>query len=570
VGSGRAREVDGEGAQPRRNTREVTSLEVEVKATPRSVGRLGDYHLLRKIGQGGMGEIFLAKRIRAGGFEKTFAIKRMLDSLAGSPEFVSMFFDEARLAAQLTHPNIAQIYDFGVADGHHYIAMEHIAGEDLNTVIARLRDERLDAPVGIALRIAFDVCTGLEYAHTLTEDGRPLHIIHRDVSPANIMISYQGVVKLLDFGIAKATSRVSETRTGSLKGKLSFVAPEQIRGLPADPRADLFSFGIGLYGLLTHRHPFRRETELATMHAITQCDPPDPRRYRPDLPEEVVEIIRKALARERQDRYASAGEMASVLKGALARHAPATGSHELAEWLTGLFGPLRMQEKSRVPTVSRIDIAGPATQSTASGDLPSTSGAVAPVAAPTIAPARSWWRMPVSLALAVAVSAAVLSLTGADPRRASAPAASIVAPAAPIAAPAAVPLSAPEPTTVAPAPPAAPPRAATLARAAVTRERPPGPLDLPTLQAVVKRSHHRFTSCFRSYSADLPGASGQVRIELAVAASGKVSSATATLPGFTSAPLSRCLEQEARRLRFPRHPEQEVRFALPLAYRRGD
>jgi serine/threonine protein kinase len=533
------------------------------------VGRLGDYHLLRKIGQGGMGEIFLAKRTRMGGFEKAFAVKRMLDSLAGSPEFVAMFFDEARLAARLCHPNIAQIYDFGVVDGRYYLAMEHIAGEDLSAVILRLKDLELAVPIGIALRIAIDVCAGLDYAHTLTDEDRPLDIIHRDVSPANIMISYQGVVKLLDFGIAKATSGVSQTRAGSLKGKLSFVAPEQIAGLPADPRADLFSLGIGLYALLTGRHPFRRPTELATMHAITQVDAPDPRPFRPDLPGEVVTILLRALARERAERYASAAEMAAALKIALGNLAPGTGSVELGVWLIGLFGRPRMEQKTRMPTVSQIAVACPITTQL-TNPRPGIGSGSSPAHAPAETPRqqrRSRWRTLASTALALALGTLMVVLAG---RRGLDPPLPPSSPVRPAAAPSMVrstPSTANPPT--APGPATTPLAVQAPASRPSTRTRP-GPLAIGTLQAVLKRSQHRFTTCFRGHARDLPGGSGQVRIELAVAKSGRVSAARATLPGIVAPSLATCLEKEARRIRFPRHSEKEVRFALPLAYRRGE
>jgi serine/threonine protein kinase len=573
VAAGRAIEAGSAGTSP---TREVTGVDV----TP--PGRLGEYHLLRKIGQGGMGEIFLAKRVRLGGFEKTFAIKRMLDSLSGSQEFVSMFFDEARLAARLCHPNVAQIYDFGVVDDHYFIAMEHIAGEDLNTVIRHVRDHGLQVPVGIALRIAIEVCAGLDYAHTLCEEGRPLGIIHRDVSPANIMISYQGSVKLLDFGIAKATSRVSETRTGSLKGKLSFVAPEQIRGLPADPRADLFSFGIGLYGLLCGRHPYRRDSELATMHAITQEDAPDIRQYRPDLPASVTAIVHRALARDRDQRYASAADMLAALKAALAAVAPGTGTGDLAEWLVEVFGRLRKEQKTAVPTVSPVDgvpvvPAPPARRPTAD---PEASTRFGPVTGPgDLVPRFGWGRLGAAAGMACLLGAAIVVLAaGAPPRAISAgtpppartPTAAVTAmpmgpvlPPLPAALAAAAPAGTPSPAADAKAPSA--PRA----RAASVRARP-GTLELATLQSVVQRSHLSFTACFRRHAAELPDSAGQVRLELAVAASGKVATARAILPGRSSPSLTACLEGEALRIRFPRHAEQEVRFALPLGYRRGE
>ena len=510
-----------------------------------------------------MGEIFLAKRIGVAGFEKTFAVKRMLDSLAASPEFVAMFFDEARMAAQLCHPNIAQIYDFGVVDGHYYLAMEHIPGEDLNTIIKQLRDEQRDAPVGMALRIGIDVCAGLGYAHTFSEEGRPLGIIHRDVSPANIMVSYQGAVKLLDFGIAKATSQVGPTRTGRLKGKSSFIAPEQLRGLPADGRANLFSLGIGLYGLLTRRHPFRRASEAATMQAIVESEVPDPRRYRPDLSAPVAGIVLRALARDREKRFSSAAEMAAAMQSVLATEAPGTGQAELGVWLAGLFGRSRMERRSRVPTSTQLSLTRTSTP------MPGRTGstASAPAVAP-LAPAatRPWWVTTLGMTLAALLGATVIFGAGrsrpAGPVDVARPAVTR-APAVP-----ALPPSAMIPAPPAPERPAASPATGRRLSPAAARLRP-DPLDLATLQATVRRSQHRFVTCFGRHAVDLPGDTGQVRMELAVVSSGRVSRAQVVRPAIAATALAACLEAEARRVRFPRHAEQEIRFAVPLSYRRG-
>ena len=530
-----------------------------MRTSPRPLGQLGEYHLLSKIAQGGMGEVFLAKRLGVGGFEKTFAVKRMLDSLSGSEEFVGMFFDEARLAARLSHPNIAQIYDFGFVDGHYYIAMEYIAGEDLSAIITQLLEQHLQAPLPIALRILIEVCHGLEYAHTLAEEGRSLGIIHRDVSPSNILVSYQGAVKLLDFGIAKATSRVSETRPQSLKGKLSFVSPEQIQGLPLDGRADLFSLGIGFYALLTGRHPFRRESEVATMHAITHLDPPDPAQFRPELPGSVSALVRKTLARDREQRYASASDLAAAAQAILSTLAPATGASDLASWVITLFGRERMVRKNTVPTLSQVDLSAVVTPTPAPlPSIPSMPTAARP-------PRSRWFRGTIRVALAAVLGAAFVLLAGrgrdrqvGQPRPVAESPRISAQPLPPAVPPAPAPPAPPSPK------PTAPPPVVRPARASLE------PLDLQRLHAVVRRARQRFATCFRTHAAQLPGASGEVRIELAVAASGRVSEARAEPPARGSTALAACLEGEARRLRFPRHPEREVRFALPLSYRRGE
>jgi serine/threonine-protein kinase len=559
-------------------------------------GRLGDYHLLRKIGEGGMGAIFLAKRLGVAGFEKTFVLKVMLDSLAGSEEFVAMFFDEARLAARLTHPNIAQVHDFGVIDGNYYYAMEHIPGEDLSAIIGQLRRRKASIPVGIALRIMVDVCAGLDYAHTLSDGGQPLSIIHRDISPSNVMVSYQGAVKLLDFGIAKAASRVHATHSRGMKGKLAYLAPEQVQGQAIDARADLFSLGITFYSLVTERHPFRRDSQLATMHAIVHEETPDPRSEREDLPEEIAAIIHRSLAREPDRRYQSAAEMGAELQAAMAQIAPGTGGAELTTFMISLFGKATMEARSQVPTLAEVNLA----------ELLNSRGELAAVGAgandgatvvqnplehptllerpvvvrPAPKPPRRRWLWPAA-ALGVIVLAGVLAMAtragGRAGERAAPPHAPLTGPAsaAPATRTAVVPLP---PRPPPPAPPAAeetPAPAATVppapapdqAKPRLRAGRPPAPLDRQTLQTIVKRAHPRFAACFKSHSGDLPGDAGQVTVELAVAGSGKVSAAHAALAG--SSALARCLEQEAGRLRFPGHPDRELRFSFPLAYRKG-
>jgi serine/threonine protein kinase len=556
-----------------------------VRTSPlaRPLGRLGEYYLLRKIGQGGMGTIYLAKRLGVGGFEKTFVVKCMLESLASSEESVAMFFDEARLAARLTHPNIAQIYDFGVIDGTYYIAMEYIPGEDVAGIIGKLTERRLKIPVQIALRIMLDLAGGLEYAHTLSENGTPLSIIHRDISPSNIMVSYQGAVKLLDFGIAKAKSRISETRSGGLKGKLAYLAPEQIRDLPIDHRCDIFCLGITFYALLTQRHPFKRETEVGTMHAILEDEVPDPRAFRQNLPESVAAILSRALARERDERYHTAGEMAFALQTALARIAPGTGAADVAHFMITLFGKEAMEARNDVPNVANVNLAEvvsprstlrlpPATlEQVTAEDTEGPTTLEMPMYMPP--PKRPHRRARVAAGGLVAVGVALFLTSVLVAIRTRAPEAPPIEPE-------------PLAKTVTPPPPAPPPPPArTITTTPVTIatpkplpaprprpkavETPASPLGSATLQSVVATASGRFATCFKRHSADLPTATGQVTVELAVSGSGVVSSARAVLPGISSPALARCLEAEAERLKFPRHSDGEVRFGVPLMYRKG-
>src|SRR5262249_47010687 len=224
--------------------------------------RLGKYQLLRKLATGGMAEVFLAKTDGPMGFEKLLVIKRILPHLAEDPQFVEMFLGEAKLAAQLNHPNLVQIFDFGRAEGSYFIAMEYIDGPNLRTLQVRARDLRRMVPFPIAARIVSWAAEGLAYAHDFQDlaTGQPLHLVHRDVSPDNILVGRSGTVKLVDFGIAKATGQSHQTQAGTVKGKVAYMAPEQLRGEPLDRRVDLYPLRIGPSELCTGRMPFEGGT----------------------------------------------------------------------------------------------------------------------------------------------------------------------------------------------------------------------------------------------------------------------------------------------------------------------
>jgi len=210
---------------------------------------LGKYELIKRIATGGMAEIYLARVSGLPGFEKIVVVKRILPQLATNQEFVQMFLDEARVAATLHHPNIVQMYDIGAVDGNYFISMEYLHGEDLRSIARAMRQKGQDrVPLEHALGIGVGIAAGLHYAHEKVGfDGKPLHIVHRDITPQNIFVTYDGGVKLVDFGIAKASNRASETRYGSLKGKIPYMSPEQCRSEPLDRRSDIFSLGILLY-----------------------------------------------------------------------------------------------------------------------------------------------------------------------------------------------------------------------------------------------------------------------------------------------------------------------------------
>src|SRR3954451_5825394 len=304
----------------------------------------GKYYLLDRIGAGGMAEVFLAVAFGPEGFQRTLVIKRMLPHLSQDRAFVRMFVDEAKLCGLLSHPNLVQIFEFGAIDDSFFIAMEHVQGETLSAVRAKLAQEKRIAPVAASLEIARQVCLGLHYAHSLSSaSGQPLGIIHRDISPSNLMISFHGAVKILDFGIARVAEELRETHTqaGTMKGKVSYMSPEQIRMEPVDHRSDVFAVGVVLHEMLTARRLFKASNEFSGAKMVIESVIALPSSVNPEVSPEVDRVVMRALARNRDARYATAGEMADDLEKVLfeMRASP----HELRNMLASLFpqGPSR-------------------------------------------------------------------------------------------------------------------------------------------------------------------------------------------------------------------------------------
>jgi eukaryotic-like serine/threonine-protein kinase len=270
----------------------------------------GRYILEERIAIGGMAEIFRAKAPGLGGFEKVLAIKRLHPRFSQDADFIEMLIDEARITVELSHDNIGQIFDLGKVHEHYYIAMEFIDGRDLYRVMKRLKDRRRFFPFDVAAYVAMEACAGLDYAHRKRDSrGRPLHIIHRDVSPQNVLLSFEGAVKLVDFGIAKAALRAYETEAGIIKGKFYYMSPEQAKGEPLDHRTDVFSLGIVLYEMLTGDLLYKDEDDVTLLSRVRRADIEPPRLLRPDIPPALERIVLKALARDRSDRYPSAQHM---------------------------------------------------------------------------------------------------------------------------------------------------------------------------------------------------------------------------------------------------------------------
>src|SRR5688500_2186776 len=270
----------------------------------------GKYLLLERINVGGMAEVFVAKAFGVEGFERILAIKKILPTMAEDQEFITMFIDEARISVQLNHANIVHIHELGKHDDTFYIAMEYAAGRDLRTLLERYRRRKEIMPTAQAVFIASKMCEGLDYAHRKKDArGQDLGIIHRDVSPQNVLVSYEGEVKVIDFGIAKAANRSQKTQAGILKGKFGYMSPEQVRGFEIDRRSDLFAVGVILYEMLTGEKLFVGESDFSTLERVRNAEVPLPTRFNPNIPAGLERIVLKALAREPDDRYQWASDL---------------------------------------------------------------------------------------------------------------------------------------------------------------------------------------------------------------------------------------------------------------------
>ena len=305
----------------------------------------GKYTLLRRIASGGMAELFLALQRSVAGFEKLVVIKRILPSVNKDSEFIELLMHEAKVAATLTHPNLVQTFDVGQVDGTYYIAMEHIHGEDVRGVVRQMRKKGVTSfPPEHALFIAMGVCAGLAYAHEQrTIDGQPMKLVHRDISPQNIVVTYSGDVKIVDFGVAQSHS--SREEKGSIKGKVPYMSPEQVRAERLDHRSDIFAVGVVLYELTTGRRLFKAGTDKDTARLIVDGVVPLPSSVVANYPKDLEQIVMVALRTDRDARYSSARAMQEDLEKFAREHRLATSSIRLGQFMAGLFDDkLRDQE----------------------------------------------------------------------------------------------------------------------------------------------------------------------------------------------------------------------------------
>ncbi|HLU68446.1 MAG TPA: protein kinase [Kofleriaceae bacterium] len=292
--------------------------EAPVQVHKEAGAAFGKYTLLCKLATGGMGELHVGRQTGAGGFEKLVVIKRLLPHLAEDAHFVAMLLDEARIAARLSHPNVCQVYDLGEAEGHYYIAMEHLEGVPASLVLRRARRAGQKLDLGLAAAILRQACDGLHHAHELTDsEGNLVELVHRDVSPSNLFVTASGLVKVLDFGVAKSQDALARTHTGALKGKYAYMSPEQVLGNPVDRRADVFSLGVVLFELLTAQRLFWRDSEYKMFQAIVEDPIPSLLDHRPGLPPAVGKVVDRALSRDPERRFASARDLGEALEEAV-------------------------------------------------------------------------------------------------------------------------------------------------------------------------------------------------------------------------------------------------------------
>ncbi|HWE29031.1 MAG TPA: protein kinase, partial [Polyangia bacterium] len=316
----------------------------------------GKYVLLERISVGGMAEVFKAKSFGVEGFEKILAIKRILPSMAEDADFIEMFIDEAKICGQLNHANICQIFELGRVEDSHFIAMEYVWGKDVLQMQNRFRKLRQTMKPEMAAFIAAKLCEGLDYAHKKKDAaGRPLGIIHRDISPQNILISYDGELKIIDFGIAKAASRSSKTQAGVLKGKFGYMSPEQVRGLPLDRRSDVFAIGTILYELLTSDRLFMGESDFETLEKVRNVDVPPVTSINKNVPSELERIINKALARDVDERFQWANEMQEALHAFLLTREPVYTAKHLSTWMREQFALEMKREQQILDEQRKID-----------------------------------------------------------------------------------------------------------------------------------------------------------------------------------------------------------------------
>ena len=559
---------------------------------------IGKYRVVRRLNVGGMAEIYLAQARGIEGFAKYVVLKRILPQYAASDTFVKLFLNEARVTASLDHPNIASVYDIGAVDGVYFFSMEYLHGEDLGHILRELVARRERMPLDLALTIGASVAAGLHAAHEKKgTDAKPLGIVHRDVSPSNVVVTYDGGVKLVDFGVAKLTAQADLTRTGTLKGKVSYMSPEQCNNDPIDRRSDIFALGVLMYELTTQTRLFRTESEAATLRLVLEARIPPPSTRAADYPEELEPIVMKALARDREQRYSTARELQVALEEVARSRNLVTSTAALGEWMTRTFGP-KLEPWMAAPAASREDAEtdaeltqnivrrptldrGPTLQS-----LPTDDGS--PQRRPRLGLALRGWRLWTALTAAVVTAGLATGLTvyrwGASKLEASAPATISSMPSASSAASSA--------STSAATSPAAPGATSPATSAGMSNVQIAPVQNLPEPVATGRRSAGRrgnvrataveprpeqFSNAFARKESQLlrcfatfPQAAAQapqLSVRFQVGLDGKVNAADVLPAELANSALGRCVAQVALGAQFSAQPSP-VTVRIPVTVRR--
>jgi serine/threonine protein kinase len=338
----------------------------------------GKYYLLERINVGGMAEVFKAKAFGVEGFERLVAVKRILPNIAEDEEFITMFIDEAKIAVQLQHANIAQIFDLGKVDDSYFIALEFVHGKDLRAMFDHFRKVGDRMPAAQVCYVMMQVCEGLDYAHNKRDaQGQEIGLVHRDVSPQNVLVGYEGEIKLVDFGIAKAAGKASKTQAGILKGKFGYMSPEQVRGLPVDRRSDVFAAGICLYELLTGERLFVGESDFSTLEKVRNVEILPPSSFNRRIAPELERIVLKALAKDAEDRYQNAIDLHDELQAYLYSAGEFFSRKDLASWMKQTFASDIAEESARNAQWEQLEQPTPAPtlmERKSSGSSPAARG----------------------------------------------------------------------------------------------------------------------------------------------------------------------------------------------------
>lgn len=319
----------------------------------------GKYLLLEKVASGGMAEVFLARQAGANGVNKLVAIKRILPQYSENPEFIEMFKEEAKIAVNLNHSNIVSIYDFGIEKGQFYLVMEFVEGQNLRQVLNHMKKENKDFSIDQVIYIVKEVAAGLDHAHRCLDSvtGRPLNITHRDMSPQNIMISFEGETKVVDFGIAKTETQAEQTRAGTIKGKFGYMSPEQAEGFQLDARTDIFSLGIVLWELVAKDRLFTAPNEGETLRKVRDCQIPSLRKVNPTVAPELERICNKALAKDKSLRYQTAAAFHKDLNRFLNTQYPDFSAQDFSKTMKSLFNKMYLDNRRKFSEFMKLVIA---------------------------------------------------------------------------------------------------------------------------------------------------------------------------------------------------------------------